>query len=222
MPVAAVRAQVHGDVQGVGFRYATVVRARELGVLGWVRNGEDGSVRVHAEGDRAAVDALTAFLGEGPPGARVSGVDVQPVRAEGHEQFAVRGVSAGAFAVVEHREPARGFELRLEVAGATRAWALPKSPSMDPAVKRMAFEGAAGELADETVWDSGSYEQGGRVAWPEAIDRGHAVFVLHGSRLQGGFALQRTRGGKRPQWLLIKRRDERARPAEEVRESTSP
>ena len=48
------------------------------------------------------------------------------------------------------------------------------------------------------------YEQGGRVPWPEAIERGHAVFVLHGEKLQGGFALQRTRG---TQWLLIKRRE---------------
>jgi hypothetical protein len=58
------------------------------------------------------------------------------------------------------------------------------------------------------VWDEGLYEQGGRVPWPEALDRGHAVFVLHGSKLRGGFALQRTRD---PQWLLVKRRDEHAR-----------
>jgi hypothetical protein len=62
------------------------------------------------------------------------------------------------------------------------------------------------------VWDRGTYEQGGRVAWPEALDRGHAVFVLHGEKLCGGFALQRTRPGAKPQWLLIKRRDDEARP----------
>ena len=62
------------------------------------------------------------------------------------------------------------------------------------------------------IWDRGEYEQGGRVPWPEALDRGHAVFVLHGQKLRGGFALQRTRGGPKPQWLLIKRRDEYARP----------
>ena len=48
--------------------------------------------------------------------------------------------------------------------------------------------------------------------WPEALERGHAVFVLHGEKLRGGFALQRTRGGEKPQWLLIKRRDEEAAP----------
>ena len=46
------------------------------------------------------------------------------------------------------------------------------------------------------VWDRGSYEQGGRVAWPEALERGHAVFVLHGEKLRGGFALQRTGRGR--------------------------
>jgi DNA ligase D-like protein (predicted 3'-phosphoesterase) len=61
------------------------------------------------------------------------------------------------------------------------------------------------------IWDRGTYEQGGRVPWPEALERGHAVFVLHGEKLQGGFALQRTRRGEKPQWLLIKRRDEFAK-----------
>jgi hypothetical protein len=59
------------------------------------------------------------------------------------------------------------------------------------------------------VFDQGSYEQGGRVPWPEAIERGHAVFVLHGEQLRGGFGLQRTGRG----WLLVKRRDEFAQPA---------
>lgn len=69
------------------------------------------------------------------------------------------------------------------------------------------------------IWDRGLYEQGGRVPWPRAVDeRGHAVFVLHGEKLTGGFALQRTgRGGvKKPQWLLIKRKDDAARPGSDV------
>jgi len=212
-----MRALVRGRVQGVGFRDAAVRRARSLGVLGWVRNREDGAVEVHAEGAPAAVEALVAFLREGPRGADVTGVEVESVRVEGHEQFAVRGVSAGAFVVLER---ASGFELRLEVDGAVHAWAVPKGPSLDPAVKRFAVEVAAasapagGDPADgATVWDRGPYEQGGRVPWPEALDRGHAVFVLHGERLRGGFALQRTRSGPTPQWLLVKRRDEHARPA---------
>lgn len=206
----AARAVVRGRVQGVGFRDATVRRARSLGVLGWVRNREDGAVEVHAEGPPAAVDALVAFLREGPRAAQVADAEVARVRVEGHEQFAVRGVSAGAFVVLER---ASGFELRLEVDGAMRAWALPKGPSLDPAAKRFAVEVAADEDVgrDAVVWDRGPYEQGGRVPWPEALERGHAVFVLHGAKLRGGFALQRTRGGPKPQWLLVKRRDEHAR-----------
>ncbi|HEX6457232.1 MAG TPA: DNA polymerase ligase N-terminal domain-containing protein [Solirubrobacterales bacterium] len=218
---AAIRATVRGRVQGVGFREACVRRARELGVLGWVRNADDGSVLVHAEGETEAVEALAAFLREGPRGAQVSGVEVERVKAEGHEQFAVRGVSAGVFVVQEHQATAHHFDLRLEVGGVMKSWAVPKEPSMDPAVKRLAIEVEDHSLAHNEfegeldggwvkLWDRGSYEQGGRVPWPEAIERGHAVFVLHGEKLKGGFALQRTRGGEKPQWLLIKRRDEQA------------
>jgi DNA ligase D-like protein (predicted 3'-phosphoesterase) len=223
----AVRVVVGGTVQGVGFREATLRRAGELGVMGWVRHADEGGVLVHAEGPEPAVDELLAFLREGPPGAKVADVEVERVRVEGHEQFAVRGVSAGAFVVQEHAATAHHFDLRLEVGGVMRSWAVPKGPSMDPAVKRLAvevgdheiahndFEGASGE-GQVIVWDRGSYEQGGRVAWPEALERGHAVFVLHGEKLQGGFALQRTRPGEKPQWLLIKRRDEDARPGSDV------
>ncbi len=205
----AVRAVVSGDVQGVGFRDAALRRARQLGAMGWVRNDDDGSVLVHAEGPSDAVERLTGWLREGPRLARVAAVAVTQVAVEGHEQFAVRGVSAGRFEVV--KPAAGGFELRLEVDGAIRAWALPKGPSLDPAAKRLAVElRESGGQAEP--WDRGSYEQGGRVPWPEALRRGHAVFVLHGHRLRGGFALQRTRTGARPRWLLIKRRDEHARP----------
>ncbi|HEY4779146.1 MAG TPA: DNA polymerase ligase N-terminal domain-containing protein [Solirubrobacterales bacterium] len=223
----AVRAVVRGGVQGVGYREATVGRARELEVMGWVRNGDDGDVLVHAEGPGAAVEELLAFLREGPGAARVAEVAVETVEVEGHEQFAVRGVSAGAFVVQEHAASAHHFDLRLEVEGTMRSWAVPKGPSLDPAVKRLAvqvadhdishndFEGALGD-GRVIVWDRGAYEQGGRVAWPQALERGHAVFVLHGEKLRGGFALQRTRPGEKPQWLLIKRKDEEARPGSDV------
>ncbi len=218
----AIRATVQGQVQRVGFREATRRRARSLGVLGWVRNGEDGSVALHAEGQPEALEALLEFLRKGPRGAAVERVEVEPARVEGHEQFAIRGVSAGVFVVQQHAARARHFDLRLEVDGVMRSWAVPRGPSLDPADKRLAvqvedhglahndFEGPAGGGA-VIVWDRGSYEQGGRVPWPEALERGHAVFVLHGTKLRGGFALQRTRGGDKPQWLLVKRRDEQAR-----------
>jgi DNA ligase D-like protein (predicted 3'-phosphoesterase) len=218
---------VHGAVQGVAFRDATLREARRLAVMGWVRNEGDGSVRVHAEGAAAAVASLAAFLHEGPRLARVSEVAIEQVAVEGHEQFAIRGLSAGAFVIQEHNARAHHFDLRLEVDGVMRSWAVPKGPSMDPAVKRLAVEVADHALAHNAfegvlgdgrviIWDRGSYEQGGRVAWPEALDRGHAVFVLHGEKLQGGFALQRTRPGAKAQWLLIKRRDDRARPGSDI------
>jgi DNA ligase D-like protein (predicted 3'-phosphoesterase) len=223
----AARVVVRGRVQGVGFRDAVVGRAGKLGLLGWVRNADDGSVAVHAEGPQAAVDELVGFLEQGPPAARVESVEVEATKVEGHEQFAVRGVSAGVFVVQEHQATAHHYDLRLEVDGAMRSWAVPKGPSMDPAVKRLAIEvedhsiehnDFEGELDGGWVkiWDRGSYEQGGRVPWPEALERGHAVFVLHGEKLEGGFALQRTRRGEKPQWLLIKRKDEFARPGSDV------
>jgi DNA ligase D-like protein (predicted 3'-phosphoesterase) len=194
---------------------AVAAEARELGVLGWVRpTGE-----VHAEGAPDALQAFMAFLGDAVPSERV--------RVEGHEQFAIRGVSAGVFVVQEHQATAHHFDLRLEVEGVMRSWAVPKGPSLDPAAKRLAvevedhsldhndFEGTLGE-GGVIVWDRGTYEQGGRVAWPEALERGHGVFVLHGEKVRGGFALQRTRPGAKPQWLLIKRRDDEARPGSDI------
>jgi len=200
----AIRAVVRGRVPGVGFRDATVRRAHALGLMGWVRNGEQGELLIHAEGPQEAVAALEAFLREGPRGAQVDELSAERVRREGHEQFAIRGVPAGAFVV---RQDPRGYTLALEVGGTTRAWSVPKGPSMNPADKRFAIEVTPDAAADGDVWDHGLYEQGGRVPWPEALDRGHAVFVLHGEHLRGGFAFQRTRD---TQWLLVKRRDEHA------------
>jgi acylphosphatase len=193
--------------------------AGELGLLGWVREGEAGELLIHAEGGADAVAALAERLGvDGDPESAL-----ERVKVEGHEQFAIRGVPAGPFRVLR-RVGRSGFELQLEVAGELRAWALPKGPSMDPADKRMAFEAKPGEPAEGEleVWDSGAYEQGGRVPWPEAIERGHAVFVLHGERLEGGFALQRTSASPRAKWLLIKRRDDHARPGSDVVAESDP
>lgn len=214
-------------VQGVGFRETTRRRAAQLGLFGWVRNAESGTVLAHVEGPFASVQEFVTFLHEGPRGAFVEDVQITQAPVEGHEQFAIRGVSAGAFVVQEHAASTHHFDLRLEVDGAMRSWAVPKGPSLDPAVKRLAvqvvdhrvdhnsFEGRTDGGA-VIVWDRGSYEQGGRVAWPEALERGHAVFVLHGEKLCGGFALQRTSSPPKTQWLLVKRRDEHARPGSDV------
>jgi len=199
-------------------------RAGALGLHGWVRLMDDGTVSAHVEGAPAAVDELVAWL-RGK--ATADAFSERMVRVEGHEQFAVRGVPAGVFVVQEHQATAHHFDLRLELDGVMRSWAVPRGPSMDPAAKRLAvqvddhelahnqFEGPTGS-GGVIIWDRGSYEQGGRVPWPEALERGHAVFVLHGQKLRGGFALQRTGRGAKPQWLLIKRRDEHARPGSDI------
>ncbi|HWG08383.1 MAG TPA: DNA polymerase ligase N-terminal domain-containing protein [Solirubrobacteraceae bacterium] len=229
--IRAIRARVGGTVQGVGFRESARRRALALGLRGWVRNEDDGTLAVHAEGEPRAVEELLAFLREGPRGAAVEAREVEDVRVEGHEQFAIRGVSAGVFVVQEHQASTHHFDLRLEVDEVMRSWAVPKGPSMDPAVKRLAVQVDDHELAHNDfegptehggviVWDRGTYEQGGRVPWPEALERGHAVFVLHGQKLRGGFALQRTRGrGEKAQWLLLKRKDEAALPGSDIVEA---
>ena len=203
----AVRAAA-GDGLDAG---AVASAARELGVMGWARpTGE-----VHAEGPPDAVEALLGSLGDR--------VVVERARVEGHEQFGIRGVPAGVFVVQEHQATAHHYDFRLEVDGVMRSWAVPKGPSLDPAAKRLAVQVDDHSLGHNDyegdtviIWDRGTYEQGGRVAWPEALERGHAVFVLHGEKLRGGFALQRTRPGAKPQWLLIKRRDAEARPGSDI------
>jgi DNA ligase D-like protein (predicted 3'-phosphoesterase) len=225
--VRAIRAIVPSPLQLEGAAESVRDKARALGLFGWVRSADAGGLAVHAEGAPIAIDALIAFLAKGVPGTGAAGVEIEEVPLEGHEQFGLRGVSAGAFVVKEHAASTHHFDMRLEVAGVMRSWALPKGPSLDPAVKRLAvevpdhsidqneFEGPTG-AGGVVLWDRGLYEQGGRVAWPEALSRGHAVFVLHGEKLRGGFALQRTRAGAKPQWLLVKRRDEQARAASDV------
>jgi DNA ligase D-like protein (predicted 3'-phosphoesterase) len=211
--IADGAASLRDEVQSLG---------RRLGLHGWVRLMDDRTLCVHAEGDAASLDELAGEL-------RSAGglLADRAVRVEGHEQFAIRGVPAGVFVVQEHQATAHHFDFRLEVDGVMRSWAVPKGPSLDPSVKRLAVEVEDHSLAHNEfegrtggggviIWDRGEYEQGGRVPWPEALDRGHAVFVLRGQKLRGGFALQRTSGGPKPQWLLIKRRDEHAVAASDI------
>jgi acylphosphatase len=96
--VARVRAHVwiSGRVQGVGFRYTTIVEARAHGLAGWVRNLDDGRVEAVFEGAPAAVDAMVDWCREGPPGAWVREVRVdrdEPI--EGLDSFAPRPTGFG-------------------------------------------------------------------------------------------------------------------------------
>lgn len=89
-----VAATVSGQVQGVGFRWFVVREASGLGLVGWVANAPDGSVRLEAEGDRASVERLLALVRVGPPGARVNGVRSMESASLGTEsRFAVRSLA---------------------------------------------------------------------------------------------------------------------------------
>lgn len=76
-----------GLVQGVSFRWYAIQRARTAGVGGWVRNLADGRVEAVFEGPQKAVDELVAWAHEGPPAARVSGVEVAWEEPEGLFEF---------------------------------------------------------------------------------------------------------------------------------------
>lgn len=111
------------------------------------------------------------------------------------------------FVVQQHQATSLHFDFRLEVDGVLRSWAVPKGPSLDPAVKRLAvpvpdhaMSHAHHESANVIIWDEGDYDLAG-------LTDGNLSFTLHGTRLRGGFALTRT-GPK--QWLLVKKADEHA------------
>ncbi|MCP1119325.1 DNA ligase D [Robbsia andropogonis] len=135
------------------------------------------------------------------------------------------GREALLYVVQEHHASSHHFDFRLELDGTLKSWAIPKGPSEDPAVKRLAvhvedhpiaygsFEGTipAGHYGagDVSIWDKGSWEpEGGLAAAREGYRSGKLVFRLHGQRLHGSWALVRTRmRGKQAQWLLLKERE---------------
>ena len=78
-----LHAVIRGDVQGVGFRYFVQRRAHQLGLRGWVRNNDDGTVELVAEGERGPLEQLELAVREGPRAARVDGVDARWSAAAG-------------------------------------------------------------------------------------------------------------------------------------------
>ncbi|PUZ30174.1 bifunctional non-homologous end joining protein LigD [Chitinophaga costaii] len=135
------------------------------------------------------------------------------------------------FVIQQHAASHLHYDFRLEMDGVLKSWAVPKGPSTDPAVKRLAmmvedhpydykdFEGIIpqGNYGAGTVivWDQGTYEPitptKGRAAQEKLLLQewkdGSLKIILHGQKLQGEYALVRTKGGEENAWLLIKHRD---------------
>lgn len=86
----SVHVVVEGRVQGVGYRYSLLLEADKRGVAGWVRNRSDGTVEAALEGTDDAVDAVLAWMAEGPPGARVDAARVTDAARIGSMGFEVR------------------------------------------------------------------------------------------------------------------------------------
>ena len=139
----------------------------------------------------------------------------------------VAGRRSHRFVIQKHAASRLHYDFRLEVEGALRSWAVPKGLSTDPREKRLAvqvedhsleyadFEGVIGEgsygAGAVIVWDAGTYrnlEKEQTIA--DQLAAGHAKIWLEGKKLRGRWTLRRTRRGEKPQWLVIKRRDEMA------------
>ena len=131
------------------------------------------------------------------------------------------------FVVQLHDATTLHFDFRLQSGEVLRSWAVPKGPSLDPGVRRLAVPVedhslAAGEF--EGVHDGQRRGTGAVIIWDEGTadivrdEPGHLSFILHGRKLSGGFALTRT-GPKR--WILVKVRDETARAGSEHRRGTA-
>jgi len=146
---------------------------------------------------------------------------------KGRAGAAANGSDSLVYAMQKHMASRLHYDLRLEWRGVLLSWAVPRGPSLDPAVKRLAvqtedhpleyasFEGVipAGEYGAGTVmlWDRGAWEPGDLDANGSLPD-GEIKFTLRGKKLRGSWVLVHTRGmrgsGHRPTWLLIKHRDQ--------------
>ncbi|PPG30721.1 acylphosphatase [Pseudoclavibacter sp. RFBB5] len=89
MPMRRVNVIVSGNVQGVGYRFSAAQEAERLGVSGWVRNLHDGRVEAELEGEESQVDALLAWMAEGPQFAEVTSSRVSERTPKGIEGFRV-------------------------------------------------------------------------------------------------------------------------------------
>jgi bifunctional non-homologous end joining protein LigD len=143
------------------------------------------------------------------------------------------------FVVQKHDAGRLHYDFRLEINGVLASWAVPKGPSLNPAVKRLAirtedhpieyadFEGVIPEgqygAGTVMVWDKGIYEPEDDPSPEQQLARGEVKVVLQGKKLRGGFVLVHPgkrfgEPGEKTRWLLIKRRDEYADPSWQIEE----
>ena len=147
-------------------------------------------------------------------------------------QGGTRSDKALSFVIQKHDARNLHYDFRLELQGALKSWAVPKGPSLDPAVKRMgvrvedhpiSYAGFEGSIparqygaGDVIVWDRGLWTPQGDPA--KSLKAGKLKFELHGEKLKGGWTLVRMHGRgdeSHEPWLLIKEQDEHARPEKE-------
>jgi bifunctional non-homologous end joining protein LigD len=132
------------------------------------------------------------------------------------------------YCVQRHHATHLHYDLRLEVGGALKSWAVPKGPTLDPAEKRLAmmvedhpieygsFEGVIPKgnygAGSVMLWDRGTYELLGDASAEEQLARGDFKFRLQGEKVTGEFAIVRMKRGKGNEWLLLKKKDASAQP----------
>jgi len=138
-----------------------------------------------------------------------------------------RGTRKPRFVIHKHDASRLHYDLRLEMDGVLKSWAVPKGPSLNPADKHLAvmvedhpfdyrdFEGVIPEgeygAGPVMIWDEGTYEVMEERPGPEALEHGALKFVLSGKKLKGGWMLVRTKWrGENKNWLLIKEKDDAA------------
>jgi len=134
------------------------------------------------------------------------------------------------FVIHQHFASHLHYDLRLELEGVLKSWAIPKEPSLDPKIKRLAvlvedhpleyrlFKGTIPEgnygAGKVDIWDKGTYTAPNTVdreesenALKNGLKKGHLSFILNGKKLKGEFALVRLRKASEKNWLLIKKGD---------------
>lgn len=146
-------------------------------------------------------------------------------------------MATSKFIVHEHHASHLHYDLRLEIGGVLKSWAIPKGPSMNPAERRLAilvedhpleygdFEGIIPEgrygAGAVVIWDGGVFEP---LENPESgLAKGRLSFRLKGKRLEGEFALALLKGkGDGKQWLLMKKKDAHADPSWKLESALTP